>query len=142
MSTLPALASLDDLETWLGAAPENEDRAQAVLVGASAVVRAFRGLTWTDEDGELTDVPDEVRTVVLLIAERVLAGSGPGVQSETIDGYTVRFRDSSSAWLLTDAEKAMLSGATNILTSVRLEAPAFPLPNWRGCDELCEYDDA
>jgi hypothetical protein len=142
MSTLPALASLDDLEVWLGAAPENEDRAQAVLVGASAMVRGFKGKTYTGEDGALTDVPDEVRTVTLLIAERVLAGPGSGVQSETIDGYTVRFHDSASAWLLTDAEKAMLSGATNVLTSARLEAPDFGLSRWRDCDQLAEYDDA
>lgn len=138
---LPALVSLDDLEVWLGAAPENEDRAQAVLVGASAMVRQFRGLTWTDEDGELTDVPDEVRTVVLLIAERVLAGGDTNVQSETVDGYTVRFRD-GSAWLLTEAEKAMLSGPGNVLTSARLEAPDFGLRRWFDCDdELSEYDE-
>lgn len=63
---LPPLASVDDLELWLGASVD-EARAGAVLAGVSSFVRSAAGRTWENEE-----VPADVHTVVLQAAARTI----------------------------------------------------------------------
>lgn len=52
---LPAFASVDDLKARVPGGIEDDDqtRAQAVLNGASSLIRAEAGQSWVDEDGAL-----------------------------------------------------------------------------------------
>lgn len=75
MATLPALASIVDLNSRLPAELSNvddESRAQAALDDASALVRQEAGLTWVDALNVLTTVPDVVVTITLEVARRAL----------------------------------------------------------------------
>lgn len=70
----PPLVALDDFAAWLGVkiAGEDSDRANRYLVGASGLVRSTAGCTWLDtaDPTQLGDVPEEIETVVLQVAER------------------------------------------------------------------------
>lgn len=67
----PLLASPGDLQAALGADVVMPDaQAVSLLERASAIVRAFAGRTWLDEDGALLDVPDDVPGVVVSMVER------------------------------------------------------------------------
>lgn len=84
----PPLATVDELEAALGT---SVDQAQAIsLLGrASAIVRAFTGSTWLDEDGNLDDVPDDVPGVVVGMVERATRNeTGEVGGSETIGPFT------------------------------------------------------
>lgn len=124
---LPPLASTDDLAVWLGRAVSNEDQAEAVIAAASTLVRTETGRTYVDEDGNLEeDLPDAVRTVVVLVASRVLSNPDSYI-SETIAGYSYRVADGTVFGLeLTDTERRMLGGTESALTSVRVESPPIP----------------
>lgn len=89
---LPSLATVSDLAAWVGRdIPANDPRAGAVLSHASTRVRAYvRPVTWVDETGSLTDVPDAVRDVVVRVAAR--AWRNPeDLDSVTLDDGTKRW---------------------------------------------------
>ena len=108
---LPPLADPDALAAWVGQEiPVGDARAEAVLSGASAVVRAYANQTWVDANGALAaDIPDVVGTVVVQVAARAWANPD-GLQSVTIDDSTRRWGSDAQGLYLTDAEKALLDG--------------------------------
>lgn len=106
---LPSLAPVSDLAAWVGQAIEPGDlRAGAVLSAASALVRAYAGQNWVDENGDLADVPDVVAAVVVQAAARVWANPHGAVAAALDDGSLRWSEASASGLFLTDADKAVL----------------------------------
>lgn len=119
---LPPLATLDDLRLRLPADVDIEDtsRAAAALEDASALVRDEAKTTWTDAAGDIFEVPEIVRTIVLQVALRSLDRSfvyGADGQVQQQDG---------GLYLKAD-EKARLAAArrppASTFGSARLSTP-------------------
>lgn len=106
-AALPPLASLPEFSRRIGrqleAGSPDGNRAAGALADASALVRAEAGRSWTDGDGRLAEVPDEIATVVLKAARREW-DNPRGLSSETIADYT--WRGDTSVYL-TDQEIAI-----------------------------------
>lgn len=110
--TLPAFASLDDLDarTPGGVASEDQTRALAALDDASAMVRSIAGKSWTT-DGELDDdIPHVVLMVTVTVARRVLANPD-GVSQESIDDYSFSISNSTPDVYLTKSERQAIRAA-------------------------------
>lgn len=107
------LASLTDLEDRLGAPVASSLAAQAYarLRDASAIVRAYAGVSWTDDDGNLEDVPDGVVGVVASMVER--ASRNPdGVTQETAGPFNRSFGSTASDRLyMTKSERMVVRSA-------------------------------
>jgi hypothetical protein len=130
MALLP-LATVDDLETWLGQAVAVA-RADAILAAASTLVRSHTGRAWTDADGEWEDTATDlqqqiVREVTVRVAARVYTNPY-GTTQET----TGPFSRAVAAWsamgmALTPDERealpASIGGGIPGLSSVRVVAP-------------------
>jgi len=92
----------------------DEERAQANLDDASALIRAYCGLDWMTEDGDgepiLDVVPDAVVSVTLQVAARLYTNP-KGYASEQIGQYSYRIGASevNSGLSLTPSEKQMLT---------------------------------
>lgn len=88
--TLPALATVADLEARLGAQVDNVEQASALLDDASGLIRLeVDPVTWVDEDGSLEAVPQVVVTICCKAVKRALANrDGLMQRSETIGSYT------------------------------------------------------
>lgn len=145
---LPPLATLDDLEVWSSSVIPNAARAEAILIAASTLVRSTTGRTWVDADEEweegVTDLQqDQVRTVVVMVADRVYANPA-GVTQEAVGPFS----RTVAAWAaygmeLTDTELEMLPGGSSGipgLTSIRVVAPAAARGSlystaWWECDD-------
>jgi hypothetical protein len=144
MAVLPALVSLDDFALRLGGIDAaDEDRAQAVLDDASALVRADAcGEDWVDDDDELEEVPDVIVAIVVAVAVRAYRNPD-GVRSESIGTYSVAYADSSTAVFLTEGERRLIrraAGCTGI-GSISLEGewttnPAVYVPVEGGGDDF------
>lgn len=109
--TLPALASVTELNVRLPAelaGTEDDTRAQAALDDASALVRDEAGITWTDDDDELEDVPDIVVTITLEVARRALNRSFV---------YGAENEDSRDAGLFLKAEEKRRLAAYSVSAS-------------------------
>lgn len=107
---LPPLATVQDLSDWLDQPidPANS-RAVAVLSAASSLVRSYTQQDWVDEAGALVEVPDDVVTVVLQVAERKWRNPTGAIQ-ETTGPFSVRYSERSGDGLfLTDTERRMLA---------------------------------
>ena len=107
---LPPLATVQDLSDWLDQPidPANS-RAVAVLSAASSLVRSYTQQDWVDEAGALVEVPDDVVTVVLQVAERKWRNPS-GAIHETTGPFSVRYSERSGDGLfLTDTERRMLA---------------------------------
>jgi hypothetical protein len=105
--TLPSLAPIVELEKRLGKNLDgaDEDRANALLVDASALVRHVARATWVDADGTLTEVPDVAVAITLQATLR--AWYNPeGVNGESIAGYSVQY-GAGDVWL-TSTERNQL----------------------------------
>lgn len=110
---MASIATVDDLELWLGEDVSNPVRADAILAAASTLVRTRTGRSWVDADGEpLSDVTaedfDAVKTVVVQVAARVWLN--PQGRTQQSAGP---FSESIAAWAslglsLTEAEIGML----------------------------------
>ena len=106
--TLPALASVSQLETRLGievGSLEDLDlaRAQACLADASELVRAEAGVDWISDLGE-PNAPDVVVGVVVRAALRGFRNPD-GVGSESLGGvYTYSFASGEASIYLTASE--------------------------------------
>lgn len=89
---LPALATLDDLETRLGQSVDGPDVGQALwlLEFASDRVRARTGRTWTDDDGALLDVPSLATKVTVEMVFRAVTNP-EGVTQDTAGPFTLSF---------------------------------------------------
>lgn len=106
MALLPALVSLDDFALRVGGvSASEEERAQAVLDDASALVRGEAGTEdWVDDDGALEAVPDLIAAITVAVAIRAYRNPD-GVRSETIGTYSVAYADTSTAVFLTEGER-------------------------------------
>lgn len=105
MSDAP-FAEVDDLAAWVGATIDGEDRAEALLMAASALVRAEVGATVTDA---WETVPSEVEAVVVQVAARVWFNP-QGAFAQTTGPFTVTWGSlSESGVYLTKAERDILS---------------------------------
>lgn len=108
--TLPALATLEQLEVRTPGGLTDTSRAQAALDDASAMVRSIAGKTWTTE-GELDeDIPGIVTVVTCAAARRVLANPD-GLTQEGIDDYSYSIANASPDVYLTKAERAAIRSA-------------------------------
>lgn len=110
---LPSLVDLQALAAWLRRADFAGDEAtwaQAVLDAASTRVRSETGQSYVDGE-TLTEVPDPVATVTLLVAAR--AWRNPkGVIHETAGPYSARYAEAvAQVVFLTDSDLAMLVDA-------------------------------
>lgn len=109
MTPVP-LASLDELETWLGSTIDGFDaaRAEAVLGAASSLIRSAAGVTWAD-----TPVPDEVHTVALTVAARVYRNPDAASQMSDTTGPFTRYRGFNNpdqvGLYLTGQERAIIA---------------------------------
>lgn len=104
MAALPSLATLADLEGWLGS-PVGADaaRAEAVLDAVSSLVRSEAGRTW---EGEA--VPDDVATVTLTAAARVFRNPD-GYSAERVGSYSYQFSGGADGLSLTREERAIVA---------------------------------
>lgn len=124
MASLPALVSLDDFALRLGGlASSDEDRAQACLDDASALIRAEAGgEDWVDSDGALEEVPGVI--VAVCVAAAIRAFRNPeGVRTESIGTYSVAYADTSTAVFLTEGERRIIRRAAGLsgIGNVQLE---------------------
>jgi hypothetical protein len=121
---LPALVSLDDFALRLGGlAAVDEDRAQAALDDASALVRAEASTEdWVDDEGGLEEVPEVVVAVCVAVAIRAFRNPD-GVRQETIGNYSVSYADTSTAVFLSPGERRTIRRAVGLsgLSSISLE---------------------
>ncbi|MFB9661594.1 hypothetical protein ACFQS3_02630 [Glycomyces mayteni] len=134
---LPPLAPLTELEKRVDV--DDTDLANSALADASALARhAARPVTWTDENGALTQVPDVVVTIVLRAAKRFLVNPD-GYASEQVSQYSYRYGGNSSRGevFLTDDEKREVREAAKIPL---LKSIAFTIPelNTHACRNPAE----
>lgn len=122
---LPALVSLDDFALRTpGIDAVDEDRAQACLDDASALIRAEAAVTWVDDDGGLAEVPEVVVAVCVAVALRAWLNPD-GARSEQIGNYSVTWADSSTGVYLSEGERRMIRRAAgrSAIGAVTLESP-------------------
>lgn len=118
--SLPALATLEALEVRLGGSLDDEDRAQAALDDASALVRSIAGKTWVTNDVLDTDIPDIIATITLRAARRAYTNPNDH-SSETIGNSSVGF---GAVYLTVEERSAVLAAiGNNGVSSVGLETP-------------------
>lgn len=121
--SLPALVSLEDFALRVGGiSAADEDRAQAALDDASALVRAEAGENWVDADDAIEAVPDLIVTIAVAVAIRAFRNP-EGVRSETIGNYSVAYADSSTAVFLTEGERRLIrrAGGRTGIGSISIE---------------------
>lgn len=129
--SFPSLASIEDLEAWLGTSVD-ATRADAILSAASTLIRSHTGRVWVDDDGTEEGVSAQrlatIKAVCVSVAARVYRNPDGATQQQTGP-----FNKSVAAWssmglALTADEKAQLSsakaGGIPGLSSVRVVAPA------------------
>lgn len=121
---LPLLATVGDFGEWIDQTLEPDDpKLTRWLRAASGLVRRAARQTWVDENGDLTDVPDDVVAIVLQCVERKW-NNPTGVASESTGPFSVKHPDMSAEGLyLTEDEKELLAGyrPTSGLWSLRTD---------------------
>lgn len=125
----PSLATLDDLETWMGE-PVHVQRAEAILHAASTLIRTRTGRVWVDDGGAEVGVTDlqiaALRSVCVSVAARVYRNP-EGRRQEAAGPFSWSVAAWAAAGLtLTDEELGLLPtapGTINGLSSVRVQAP-------------------
>lgn len=137
---LPALVSLDDFALRAGGvAAADEDRAQAALADASALIRAEAGTTWTDDHDDLDGVPDVIVAICVAVALRAWLNPD-GARSEQIGNYAVTWADSSTGVYLSAGERRTIrrAAARPAIGAVTLESPytrPFAGTEWADVDD-------
>lgn len=87
----------------------DQNRLNAALDDASALVRTEAGLTWLDINDDLDSVPDIVVTITLSVARRIYENPR-GIVHETTGPFSARFGEQAAqAIYLTDTEKEILN---------------------------------
>ena len=131
----PVLADIEALNVALDTPVTNEAQALSLLHRASAIVRAYAGQTWLDDDGNLEGVPDDVPGVVVSMVERATRNPDGGVSNQETVGpfaWSRSFGDDAAQRLyLTAMDKLVLGSAIGasplgIITTTRgpLETPS------------------
>lgn len=122
------------LGAWVGQEiPDDDARALALLTAASHLVAAEIGTTVTDE---WTEVPGDVRTVVVQAAARVWFNP-QGLVADAIDDYSRRWESPGESGIyFTDAER-------DVLARYRVKAVRglWTLGTTRGDDHADQYLD-
>lgn len=107
----PALATIDDLEALLGAPVTDPLQALKRLERASAIVRAYAGRTWLDDEGNLLDVPDDIPGVVAGMVERAQRNPD-GVTQQSVGEYQLSYgADAAQRIYLDKQDKAIIDAA-------------------------------
>jgi len=112
-----ALATVDDLDRLLGDdGPLASDsaaytQAEARLEQASAIVRAYAGTSWLDDEGALSGVPEDIPNVVAGMVER--ASRNPaGVTQEQAGPFARSFgSDAAQRIYLSKMDKLVIRDA-------------------------------
>ena len=129
---LPSLASLEELTRRLGVAlnEAEQERAQAALDDASALIRAEAATTWTDtaDPPTLANVPAIVESITLSVARR--AYENPSAHADKrVDDISVTYdrRRGEGAVYLTSAERRAVRKAAGVsgVSTIELEG-AWP----------------
>jgi len=104
----PPLATIDDIEARAPTLTLNETQAEALLVDASAIIRAYAGRTWVDDAGTaLSGVPDGVPGMAAMMVIRALRNDG--FSQEGIGDYSVNYgAQAADRLFLTKADKLQL----------------------------------
>jgi len=113
----PALATLADLEALLGRTVADSTQSLARLDRASAIVRAFAGRTWlNDDETELVDVPADIPGVV---AEMVVRAERTGSATQQSAGeFQVSYgADAARGIYLTADDKLIIRAAIGAASS-------------------------
>lgn len=117
---LPSLATIEQLSQRIPI--DNEELAQARLDSASALIRAYAGKDFLDEDGNV-DAPDIIITICLDAAERAMLNPN-GYSYEQIGHYAVRRSSTSSTVYLTDEEIKLIRGIVGrAISSIKMTIP-------------------
>lgn|SRR5690606_5684537 len=122
---LPSLATLDQLKDRMNV--EDDIAAQAALDDASALVRGVaRPCTWVDDEGNLTEVPDQIQVIVLNAVKRYL-NNPDGYASIQVSQFSASVRGAGAAGTvtLTKDEKLEILRVVrgSLVRSVQLSAP-------------------
>lgn len=125
--TLPALATVDDLERRLGQTIPDRDQAEALLERASSKIRSYVGLTWVDPDTGLLDGVPEYPDVRGICVEMVVrAVTNPfGVTQDTTGPFSVSYGpDAAQRVFLQRGEKEELApirrrGGLGVISTTR-----------------------
>jgi len=131
MASLPALVSLEEFAARLGGiAAADEERAQAALDDASALIRVEAGTEdWVDDEGALETVPDVVVAVCVAVAGRAFRNPD-GLRSEQIGTYSVSYGDTTStAVYLTAADRRIIRRAVGLMSLGSIELESGYAPN-------------
>jgi len=130
MASLPALVSLEEFAARLGGiAAADEERAQAALDDASALIRSEAGTEdWVDDEGALETVPDVVVAVCVAVAGRAFRNPD-GLRSEQIGTYSVTYGDATTAVYLTAAERRIVRRAAGMMSLGSIELESGYAPN-------------
>ena len=130
MASLPALVSLEEFAARLGGiAAADEERAQAALDDASALIRVEAGTEdWVDDEGALETVPDVVVAVCVAVAGRAFRNPD-GLRSEQIGTYSVTYGDATTAVYLTAAERRIVRRAAGMMSLGSIELESGYAPN-------------
>lgn len=140
MTTLPALAEIDDLIARLPGEITGSDltRAQAVLDDASTEVRFVARKDWVDEDDELDDdIPSIVVKTTLEVAQRAYLNPPNGVRQESLGDHSVTM-DVRTGVYLTEDEKAKVRAAA---AGDNKSSGLWTLSTTRGCDDIRDCVD-
>ncbi len=122
---LDPLATVEELEAWLGAEVPGSSiaRADAVLAAASTLVRSETGRPWVDATGDPEtfdehhdEIWDALRTVTLQCAGRVWRNPQGAVQTSTGPFADTFDRRAGEGLYLTSPEKSMLVTAVGYAT--------------------------
>lgn len=112
--TLPAFASLDDLEVQMGPV-DDPIRAQAALERASTLIRVEAGTSWvTDGELDFGDLADYFQDAIVAItvdAARRALDTPSGIASESVGDASVTYDDPSGNVYLRAAERATIRSA-------------------------------
>lgn len=115
---LPPLAVEADVT---GRAPDldiDEDQVELLLGDASALVRAYAGRSWVDDEGQLDGVPDGVVGIVASMVIRALRNPS-GVTQETTGPFNVSYGSSAADRLyLTRSDRLLLRGGPQVAFTV------------------------
>lgn len=125
---LPSFVTLEAFAVRIpgGISAADEERAEAALVDASALVRAAARKTWVTGGALDADLPDVIVTVTAAAARRAMVNPD-GVRSEGIGSYSVGFADASSDVYLTKKETALVrqvAGASGLWTQATTRGDA------------------
>jgi hypothetical protein len=131
LPSLPAFAGVDDLAARIprGIKDGDEERAQATLDDASALIRTETGMDWE------SDFPDIVFTVTLWSARRSFENPSQLTQ-ESVSGWSGTFASASPDVYLTSNEKRLVRKAAGLAeVGVVPTSRGEPLETRPLCDE-------